>query len=362
LGSRASSIVRERFRTPTAHAKGKVQPPLQLTQALRVGRSKRATLPQGATTAKGKCGKRNVSSGIFLNPRASRIRTKRRSQLHGALNIDDGSDACTTPFGADNRRMRDQLQEQFGSDQIQFNEGKGGLTKIAISNAAGSAEVYLHGAHVTHFQPRGHQPVLWMSTASAFKPDKAIRGGVPICWPWFGPNAADPKLPMHGFARVSEWSVESAKQLDDQRTSLVLKLESNDTTRKLWPYDFTSRFTITVGSSLELEFETINRDKAGLMIAEALHTYFSIGDIEKITLNGLTGTSYFDKVANSRRIEERDPVKLTGETDNVYLNTRTGVTINDPVLGRKIGVEKTGSSSTVLWNPFEAKAKTMADI
>ena len=119
---------------------------------------------------------------------------------------------------------------------------------------------------------------------------------------------------------------------------------------------------MTVGAALELELEMINRDKAGMLIAEALHTYFSIGDIEQVALAGLTGTSYFDKVANERKIEQRDPVKLSAETDNVYLNTRASVTITDPVLGRKIRVEKTGSSSTVVWNPFEAKAKAMADI
>src|SRR4051812_8634573 len=220
--------------------------------------------------------------------------------------------------------MLDQLQKEFGSPEIKFSQGNGGLTKVSISNVAGSAEVYLHGAHVTHFQPRGQQPVLWMSSASAFKPDKAIRGGVPICWPWFGPNAADPKLPMHGFARVSEWSVESTNHGDD-RTSVTLRLEPNEAIQKLWPNEFTARFTVTVGAALELELEATNRGKSGMLIAEALHTYFLISDIEKITLAGLTGTSYFDKVANSRKIEERDPVKLAGETDNVYLNTRTKV-------------------------------------
>src|SRR4051794_7856059 len=210
--------------------------------------------------------------------------------------------------------MRDELQKQFGSDEIQFNEGKGGLTKVSIKTSAGEADVYLHGAHVTHFQPAGQKPVLWMSSASAFKADKPIRGGVPICWPWFGPNAADPSLPMHGFARVSEWTVESTKRIDDQRSSITLRLEPSDATRKLWPHDFVARYTMTVGSSLELELEMTNRDKAGLLIAEALHTYFQIGEIEKIALSGLLGTSYFDKVANARKIEERDPVKLAGET------------------------------------------------
>ena len=258
--------------------------------------------------------------------------------------------------------MLDELQKQFGSSAIQFSQGNGGLTKVSITNAAGSAELYLHGAHVTHFQPTGQKPVLYLSTTSAFKPDKAIRGGVPICWPWFGPNPADPKSPMHGFARVNEWSVESARKIDDQRTSITLKLEPTDAIGKLWPHDFVARYTVTVGSALELELEMLNRDKAGMLVAEALHTYFNIADIEQVALVGLTGTSYFDKVANERKIEQRDPVKLASETDNVYLNTRAAVTINDPVLGRKIRVEKTGSSSTVVWNPFQTKAKAMADI
>jgi D-hexose-6-phosphate mutarotase len=258
--------------------------------------------------------------------------------------------------------MLDQLQKEFGSPEIKFSEGNGGLTKVSISNVAGSAEVYLHGAHVTHFQPRGLQPVLWMSSTSAFKSDKAIRGGVPICWPWFGANPTDPKLPMHGFARVNEWAVESTNHASVDRTSITLRLEPNESIRKLWPHDFVARYTVTVGAALELELEATNRDKSGMLIAEALHTYFLISDIEKITLGGLTGTSYFDKVANARKLEERDPVKLTGETDNVYLNTRTAVAINDPEMKRKIRVEKSGSSSTVVWNPFEAKATTMADI
>jgi glucose-6-phosphate 1-epimerase len=258
--------------------------------------------------------------------------------------------------------MLDELRKRFGTSEIQFVEGNGGLTKVVITTSAASAELYLHGAHVTSFVPRGHKPVLWMSSTSAFKPGKPIRGGVPICWPWFGPNAADPKAAMHGFARVSQWQVESTNKLDNERASIVLKLESSEATRKLWPHDFVARFTATVGPTLELELETTNRDKSGIMIAEALHSYFLVGDITHLILGGLTGTGYFDKVANARKIEERDPLKLAGETDNVYLNTRTGVTINDPVMGRKIRVEKAGSSSTVIWNPFEAKAATMADV
>jgi D-hexose-6-phosphate mutarotase len=162
---------------------------------------------------------------------------------------------------------------------------------------------------------------------------------------------------MHGFARVNEWIVDSTGD-----ASITLRLEPNDAIRKLWPNDFVARFTVRVSDILEIELEATNRSQAGIMIAEALHSYFAIGDIEQVALAGLTGTSYFDKVANERKIEQRDPVKLSSETDNVYLNTRAAVTINDPVMGRKIRVEKSGSNSTVVWNPFEAKAELMADV
>jgi glucose-6-phosphate 1-epimerase len=98
------------------------------------------------------------------------------------------------------------------------------------------------------------------------------------------------------------------------------------------------------------------------MITEALHSYLQVGDVSQVVIRGLTGAGYFDKVADGRKIESRDPLQLSGETDNVYLNSRTAVTVQDPVLNRKIVIEKSGSSSTVMWNPFGEKAKTMTDL
>src|SRR4051812_34822769 len=196
--------------------------------------------------------------------------------------------------------MHEQLQQQFSSSSpdIQFAPGNGGFTKIVIHNAAADAEIYLHGAHVASYQPRGGQPVLWMSSKSAFNPDKPIRGGIPICWPWFGAKADDPKAPMHGFARVNEWTVASVGKPTDDSASVTLELQSNDATRALRPHDFVARYTITVGASLEVALETTNRSKGGLILTEALHSYFAIGDIRETQIRGLTGTSFFDKVNN----------------------------------------------------------------
>lgn len=258
--------------------------------------------------------------------------------------------------------MSDALQSKFGTDQIAFSSGNGGLMRASIRTAAAEGEIYLHGAHVTKFQPRGAEAVLYLSSASLFRADKPIRGGVPICWPWFGAKADDPAAPMHGFARLSEWAVEATSKIDEGTASIVLKLESNEATRKFWPFDFLCRCTVTVGAALQIALETTNRSSGSFIITEALHSYLHVGDVGHVIVRGLTGASYYDKVANARKIESRDPLQLSGETDNVYLNSRTAITVQDLVLKRKIVVEKSGSSSTVMWNPFGEKAKAMADV
>src|SRR5436305_3758045 len=120
-------------------------------------------------------------------------------------------------------------------------EGQNGLKKIVIDDDRVQGEIYLHGAHVTHFQPRGHKPLLFLSKQSRFEPDKAIRGGVPICFPWFGPKANDPAAPLHGFARVSEWNLDSVERVEDS-TLVILSMQSSDRTRVAWPHEFSAHF------------------------------------------------------------------------------------------------------------------------
>lgn len=236
-----------------------------------------------------------------------------------------------------------------------------GLFRVEVNNRHAQAQIYLQGAHVTRFQPHGQQPVLWMSEKSLFAHGKPIRGGVPICWPWFGPHATDSNLPTHGFARSRLWTLEETSVLNDGRTRVVLSLRSDEETLKSWPHAFVLRFTITVGATLELDLRIDNPGVAPFTCAEALHTYFTVGDVRQVRISGLTGTTYVDKVRKSERFVEAGDITITSETDRVYLGTTATCTVDDPLLGRRMVIAKDGSHATVVWNPWIAKAKAMPD-
>jgi D-hexose-6-phosphate mutarotase len=243
---------------------------------------------------------------------------------------------------------------------VKIEPGKGGLTRIVISSPAADAEIYLHGAHVTHFQPKGHDPVLFMSSASLFSPDKPIRGGVPIIFPWFGPKADDSSAPAHGFARTLEWDVREVKQ-PNGTVVITLGLTPSDATRRWLSNDFELIYTVSVGDELELSLEVRNRSSEPLAFEEALHTYFSVGDIQQVGVTGLSGRVYIDKPAGMQRKTQAGTIRFEDETDRVYLDTTETVTASDPAMKRRIVVSKEGSGSTVVWNPWTAKAKAMAD-
>jgi D-hexose-6-phosphate mutarotase len=254
------------------------------------------------------------------------------------------------------------LKERFDiPGLVSIEPGNGGLTKIVITSPLADAEIYLHGAHVTHFQPRGQQPLLWMSKSSNFAPDKPIRGGVPICFPWFGPNISNPTLPAHGFARLRPWQIESITS-NGQSLTVSLSLEADSATRALWPHDFRAQHVVTVGRNLEMNLIIQNLSAGPIRFEEALHTYLTVGDARQISIDGLGGASYIDKVDGAQTKPQTDPqIRFTGETDRVYLNTQSMCTLNDPVMKRKIEIAKSGSNNTVIWNPWINKSKAMPD-
>jgi glucose-6-phosphate 1-epimerase len=256
----------------------------------------------------------------------------------------------------------DSLNRQFGIPGIaSFDDGEGGLTRLTIKASSANAEVYVHGAHVTRFDPKDQPPLLFMSKMSQFKAGKPIRGGVPICFPWFGPKAGDAKAPAHGFARLMEWTVESVAQVGTG-ASVVLSLASNDETKAPWPANFSAKYTVTVGNELTLSLAVTNLGDAPVKFEEALHSYFTVGDIEAISIVGLADTTYLDKMNSGAPTQQNDePIRFTGETDRVYLSTRATCMVNDPVLARDIEIAKSGSEATVVWNPWINKAKAMAD-
>jgi glucose-6-phosphate 1-epimerase len=257
----------------------------------------------------------------------------------------------------------EQLNKTFAIPGIaKFEPGEGGLPRLYIASPLATAELYLHGGHVTRFQPTGHSPLLWVSGSSLFADGKAIRGGVPVIFPWFGGKAGDPSAPAHGLVRSRSWNFHSLKQLPSDEVQAVLTFNGSLAENPLWGSDCLVTYTITVGTKLRLALAVQNRGPGPMTCEQALHTYFTVGDVRLVSVTGLAGAAYIDKVdGNSRKLQDGAPIKITGETDRVYLDTPAACTVIDPKLGRRITVEKTGSLSTVVWNPWIEKAKKMAD-
>lgn len=256
-----------------------------------------------------------------------------------------------------------ELQRRFSiPDVVRIEPGEGGLTRVAVTACEVQAHVYLHGAHVTHYGPPGGRAVLFMSAKSLFQPGKAIRGGVPVIFPWFGGKAGDPAAPAHGLARTTEWNLADVRQSSEGPVVLTLELTSTPQMRKLWPHEFSLRYLVTVGATLDLALEVRNTSGSAFTFEEALHTYLTVGDVRKVKIEGLAGREFLDKTDGQRRkTQAPGAMEITGETDRVYLNTADVVTVTDPQLGRRLSVEKQGSQATVVWNPWIAKAKAMAD-
>lgn len=246
-------------------------------------------------------------------------------------------------------------------DNVRLEKGQGGLQRLTIQTAQAAAEIYLHGAHVTQFQAKGQKPVLFMSGKSLFEPGKPIRGGIPICFPWFGPRQDGQPGSPHGFARLVEWEIVSAEQTSEAM-EIHLRLESSEATRALWTGEFTADYRVRIGVALSLELQVRNNGSQPLRIEEALHTYLAVSDARQVSIEGLVGTSYFTAVGTPRtETEGAAPIRITAETDRVYLNTQATCVAHDPGWQRKLIVKKTGSNATVVWNPWIAKAKAMPD-
>lgn len=239
----------------------------------------------------------------------------------------------------------------------------GGLSRVRVNGARADAELYLQGGQLTRWQPHGLAPVLFLSSRAAYAPGSAIRGGVPVIFPWFGPHPTDRQAPMHGFARTCPWRLVSSGPGADGAVVLELALDDDAATRRLWPPAFTLRYRVSVGETLHLALEVLNVSAAPFTFEVALHTYLAVGDVETAAITGLEDTAYIDKVdAFARKRHGAGPLRLTGETDRVFLGTRARCVVDDRVLGRRLVIDKTGSATTVVWNPGAARAREIADL
>ncbi|HEY4787843.1 MAG TPA: D-hexose-6-phosphate mutarotase [Bacteroidales bacterium] len=245
---------------------------------------------------------------------------------------------------------------------VEFKDGKGGLPTAFIKNKLAEAEVSLYGAHVLKYQPEGQKDVLCISANSIFEDGKPIRGGIPVCFPWFGPHATDSTKPQHGFARLLTWSVLSTTALANGSTQLMLELESNSHTKSIWPFSFRAEMKIVVGRSLEVTLTYTNTGTEAFVCSDALHTYFNISDVTNTKIHGLKGTVYykgFEKEPTGKQSE--DLLMIKQEENRRYINHSAECIIEDNGFNRKIHVAKKGSNVTVVWNPWE-NAKNIPDM
>ncbi len=260
------------------------------------------------------------------------------------------------------------LSEKFAITGIlDFDENEYGLTRAIVSTKVCSAELYLQGAHLTQWQPADNKPVLFLSERSEFRPGKAIRGGIPIIFPWFGARTATPYSsrtdgPSHGFARTSNWHFASAT-MDGDALRLRLTLEPNELSRSLGYEDFQLIYEVTVGTDLRLQLTVENGMQSSMIFEEALHSYFMVGDATQTEISGLADTEYFDKTDGFKRKRQNENVLvLNGETDRPYINSEARVTLEDPVLKRRLSIEKQNSKTTVVWNPWSELSAKLADL
>ena len=242
--------------------------------------------------------------------------------------------------------------------RVTFLDGQGEMPMLEISTAWSTAGIYLHGAHVTQFKKKDEPPLLFMSQCSRFTEGLPIRGGVPVVFPWFGAREGSSQ---HGFARVKVWDLKEFVPAPDGSVSVRFRLPDCPEASGYPP--FTADYIVTVNQSLTLQLIITSQSKdAEFTFENCLHTYFEVGDATAISVRGLKGISYLDKVAGYvEKTETDDLLRIASEVDRTYLNTTGTVEILDPRLGRKILVEKQGSASTVVWNPWIAKSRQISD-
>lgn len=255
-----------------------------------------------------------------------------------------------------------ELNHKFGIRGIaEVAEGNGGLPAVRVSTPAAAGEMYLHGGHVTSWKPTGQHDVLFVSPHSLWADGHAIRGGVPICFPWFGDKANDPQAPAHGFVRTKSWQLESIQASGDAVT-IAMFTDSDQCTKKWWPADFRLTHRATFGSELVLELLVTNTGSTPLHFEEAMHAYHRVGEVTQARVSGLDGVAYLDKTDSYREKTQRGDVVIESETDRVYLNTQHPLDLRDSVLQRRIQVAKENSLTTVVWNPWVEKGSELADL
>jgi glucose-6-phosphate 1-epimerase len=274
--------------------------------------------------------------------------------------------------------MINQLIHEFSlGDELIFDEISPGFPVIKINNSFATATISIYGGHLLYYKPHDQvEQVIWLSDQSVYKQNKAIRGGIPVCWPWFGDFEdyilADGSLPAkssftaHVYARTASWNIQSTEKLSDGGTQVTLNLPCDEGCQQFMSAntDFNCALTlkIIVDNELKLELTTTNHGQVPVSISEALHSYFKVSDIHNIRLQGLEQLSYRDKVNDGKLSLQNSELYFKNETDRVFIDASDKIHLLDKGFNRIITLSKSNSDSTVIWNPWQEKTSLMDDM
>jgi glucose-6-phosphate 1-epimerase len=256
-----------------------------------------------------------------------------------------------------------ELNKQFAlAGRVEFVAGVGAMPQILVNTEQAQASIALYGGQVLSYQPAGMDELLYLSEQAIFEQGKAIRGGIPVCWPWFGDDPMKIGRQAHGFARNLYWDVLSVVE-SEHGVQIVLGLHSNATTQQWWQAEFDLKQTITVGASLDIKLITKNTGNSMLTLSEALHSYFKVSDVSQVSVEGLDQIDYLDKTTGFSQQTQHGDIKIEQETDWVFLSGISPLTVVDPALNRKITIQHQGANNAVVWNPWDkaAQLKDMPD-
>jgi glucose-6-phosphate 1-epimerase len=259
-------------------------------------------------------------------------------------------------------QLNNEFSLQVANNNLHFKTGKGDIPLVEIQNEQASAIISMQGAQLLSWIPKGEKEVIWLSEDAKFAAGKSVRGGIPVCWPWFGAHETNADYPSHGFARTTNWQVISTEALGDGRTRISFTTQPLAENKQMWPADTTVLYQLTIGKKLEMELITHNNGSKPVTISQALHTYFNVGNVNKVLLHGLDDVKYLDKLDGFKRKNQHGPLKIKEEVDRIYLDTASTCVIEDKILKRNIVIIKCGSHSTVVWNPWQETASKMGDL
>ena len=257
--------------------------------------------------------------------------------------------------------MLSHYRQQFSAEGVSF-AMRENIMMIDVENEFASALITTHGGCVLSFTPKNGQDLLWVSPTALYNGQKPVRGGVPVCWPWFGANTQYASAPAHGFVRNAVWHLDHVAKLDSGVTEIVLTFDSNAETLAIWPHSFHLALKIEVGKKLTMSLITTNLNDYDIQITEAFHTYFNVADARNLVIRGLEGSTHLDKLSNAPAERQMETLTLKPPMDSVYLNQTGDIAIEDAGNQRRIMIEKLHADSAVVWNPGPETVKGFADL